>query len=209
VLQPTKALESMNGKVTIHSQEWLSQGFLKLARITVSHSSFAGGMLGPMTRELVLRPPAVAVLPYDPVTDKVLLIEQFRVAAHLSGLPPWEREVVAGIGDKDETPEQLACREAMEEANCPLTDLIEMHRYLPSPGVTNEVVIGFCGRMDSRNLGVGVHGLEEEHENIRSTLFDVAEIPGILDNPQTCNGPLIMALQWLLLNRDRLRAAWR
>jgi ADP-ribose pyrophosphatase len=208
VLQLTKARESMNGKVTIHGQEWLSQGFLKLARITVSHSSFAGGMLGPMTRELVLRSPAVAVLPYDPVADKVLLIEQFRVAAHLSGMPAWEREIVAGIGDKDETPEELARREAMEEANCPLTDLIEMHRYLPSPGVTNEVVIVFCGRMDSRNLG-GVHGLEEEHEDIRSTLFDVAEIPGILESPLTSNGPLIMALQWMLLNRDRVRAAWR
>jgi ADP-ribose pyrophosphatase len=198
----------MDGKVTIHGQEWLSQGFLKLARVTLSHSSFNGGMIGPMTHELVLRPYAVAVLPYDPVADKILLIEQFRVAAHLSGLPAWEREIVAGIADKDETLEQLARREAMEEANCPLTDLVEMHRHLPSPGITNEVLALFCGRMDSRNLG-GVHGLEEEHEDIRSTLFDVAEIPGILESPETCNGPLIMALQWMLLHRDRVRAAWR
>jgi ADP-ribose pyrophosphatase len=200
--------ESMDGKVTIHGQEWLSQGFLKLARIAVSHGSFAGGTIGPMTRELVLRPSAVGVLPYDPVADKILLIEQFRVAAHLAGLPAWQREIVAGINDKGEKPEDIARREAMEEANCPLTDLIEMFRYLPSPGITNEVLIIFCGRMDSKNLG-GVHGLAEEHEDIRSTLFDAAEIRQRLEGGHTGNGPLIMALQWMLMHRDRIRAAWR
>lgn len=198
----------MDKKVTIHGQEWLSQGFLKLARITVSHSSFKGGTIGPMTRELVLRPAAVGVLPYDPVTDKILLIEQFRVAAHLAGLPGWQREIVAGINDKNEAPEDIARREAMEEAACPLTDLVEMFRYLPSPGITNEVLIIFCGRMDSTNLG-GIHGLAEEQEDIRSTLFAASEIPRLLEDGHTGNGPLIMALQWMLMHRDRIRAAWR
>src|ERR1700759_2257264 len=125
--------EIMDGKVEILGTEWLSQGFMKLARYTIKHERFDGGMQGPMTREIVMRTKAVGVLPYDPVADKILLIEQFGLAAHLGGMPGWQREVVAGIADRDESSEDLARREALEEANCALADLVEMSRFLLSP----------------------------------------------------------------------------
>ena len=198
----------MNGKVEVLDKEWLSQGFLKLAKYTVSHDSYRGGKIGPMTRELVVRPPAVGVLPYDPVNDKILLIEQFRLSAHLAGMPAWQREVIAGISDREETPEALARREAIEEANCNVTDLVEMVRFLTNPGVTSEVLILYCGRMDSDQV-TGVHGLASEHEDIRSTLFDASEIPALLAHGHTGNGPLIVALGWMLNNRERLRKLWK
>ncbi|HVZ03068.1 MAG TPA: NUDIX domain-containing protein [Dongiaceae bacterium] len=198
----------MDGKVEILGKEWLSQGFMKLAKFTLRHERFDGGMLGPMTREIVMRTSAVAVLPYDPVTDKILLIEQFRVAAHLAGFPAWQRELIAGIADREEGIEDLARREALEEANCTVTDLVEMFRYLPSPGMTNEVLVFFCGRMDSSHVA-GVHGLAEEHEDIRSTLYDFDRIADLLERGSTGNGPLISALQWMLLNRERVRKLWR
>jgi ADP-ribose pyrophosphatase len=198
----------MDGKVEILDKEWLSQGFMKLAKFTLRHERFNGGMLGPMTREIVLRSTAVGVLPYDPVADKILLIEQFRVAAHLAGMPGWQREVIAGISDREETPEQLAKREAIEEANCAVTDLVEMQRFLLSPGMSNEVLILYCGRMDSNQV-TGVHGLDSEHEDIRSTLFDASEIPALLAHGHTGNGPLILALYWMQANRERLRKLWK
>jgi ADP-ribose pyrophosphatase len=198
----------MDGKVEILGKEWLSQGFMKLAKFTLKHERFAGGMLGPMTREIVVRTSAVAVLPYDPVTDKILLIEQFRMAAHLAGFPAWQRELIAGIADREEGIEELGRREALEEANCKVTDMVEMFRYLPSPGMTNEVLIFFCGRMESHHA-VGVHGLAEEHEDIRSTLFDFDQIEELLKTGSTGNGPLISALQWMLLNHERVRSLWR
>lgn len=115
---------------------------------------------------------------------------------------------MAGIADREEGIEDLARREAMEEANCKVTDLFEMFRYLPSPGMTNEVLIFFCGRMDS-NQAAGVHGLASEHEDIRSALYDVAQIPELLAHGSTGNGPLITTLQWMLLNHDRVRAMWK
>ncbi len=195
-------------KLKIHAQEMLSEGFLKVVRYTVSHRKFDGGWVGPMTREVVMRPYCVAVLPYDPVADKILLIEQFRLAAHLAGMPAWQREIVAGMNDKDEKPEDIVRREAMEEANCPLTDLVEVYTYLPTPGITNETIAIYCGRMDSNGQG-GLFGLDGEHEDIRATLHDFAEVPEILANGHSGNGLLIIALQWLILNRDRLRQAWR
>jgi ADP-ribose pyrophosphatase len=198
---------SMDGKVEVLGQEWLSQGFMKLAKFTVQHERFGGGMIGPFTREIVLRTTAVGVLPYDPIADKILLIEQFRLAAHLAGMPAWQREVIAGISDKDETPEELARREAIEEANCKVTDLVEMTRFLLSPGMSNEVLILYCGRMDS-SQATGVHGLATEHEDIRSTLFDAKEIPALIEHGTTGNGPLTLALYWMQANRERLRKLW-
>jgi len=197
----------MDGKIEIQGQEWLSQGFMKLAKYTVQHERFDGGMIGPFTREIVLRTTAVGVLPYDPVADKILLIEQFRLAAHLAGFPAWQREVIAGIADKDESSEDLARREAIEEANCKVTDLIEMTRFLLSPGMSNEVLILYCGRMDS-SQATGVHGLATEHEDIRSTLYDAKDIPALLEHGTTGNGPLTIALYWMQANRQRLRQLW-
>jgi ADP-ribose pyrophosphatase len=197
----------MDGKIEVLGQEWLSEGFMKLAKYTVRHERFDGGMIGPFTREIVMRTTAVGVLPYDPVTDKILLIEQFRLAAHLAGMPAWQREVIAGLSDKDESPEDLARREAIEEANCKVTDLVEMTRYLVSPGMTNEVLSLYCGRMDS-SQSTGVHGLAAEQEDIRSTLFDAREIPALLEHGTTGNGPLIVALYWMQANRERLRKLW-
>jgi ADP-ribose pyrophosphatase len=198
----------MDGKIEVLGQEWLSQGFMKLAKFTVQHERFDGSMIGPFTREIVMRTTAVGVLPYDPIADKILLIEQFRIAAHLAGMPAWQREVIAGISDKDETPEELARREAMEEANCQVTDLMEMTRFLLSPGMSNEVLILYCGRMDSSRITAGVHGLANEHEDIRSTLFDAKEIPALIEHGTTGNGPLTLALYWMQANRARLRKLW-
>ena len=195
-------------KLKIHGKETLSDGFLKLNKFTVSHRRFDGGWIGPMTREVVVRPFCVAVLPYDPIADKILLIEQFRLAAHLAGMPAWQREIIAGMSDVDEKPEDVVRREAMEEANCALSDLVEIYRYLPTPGITNETIVTYCGRMDSKGQG-GVFGLGDEHEDIRATLHDFAEVPEILATGHTGNGLLIMALQWLMLNRDRLRREWK
>src|SRR4051794_11516613 len=197
----------MDGKVEVLDKEWLSQGFMKLAKFTLRHERFDGSMIGPMTREIVVRSPAVGVLPYDPVADKILLIEQFRLAAHLGAMPAWQREVIAGISDREESPEELARREAQEEANCAVTDLVEMTRFLPSPGMTNEVLILYCGRMNS-GQATGVHGLATEHEDIRSSLFDAREIPDLIAHKTAGNGPLMIALYWMHANRERIRKLW-
>lgn len=197
-----------DNKLRIEAQETLSDGFLKVVKYTLSHRTFDGGWIGPMTREIVMRPFCVAVLPYDPVADKILLIEQFRLAAHLGGMPAWQLEIIAGMNDKNESPEAIVRREAIEEANCTLGDLVEIYRYLPTPGITNETVAIYCGRMDSAGQG-GVFGLDDEHEDIRATLHDFAEVPRILADGHGGNGLLIIALQWLMLNRDRLRREWR
>jgi len=183
------------------------QGYFRIDLYRFRHRLFAGGWSGEITREVFERGHAVVVLPYDPERDAVVMIEQFRIGAAAAGVPMWQLECVAGIIDEGETPEAVARREAQEEAGCEILDLIPVYHYLASPGGTSETVRLFCGRIDSRGLG-GIHGLPEEHEDIRVEVVPFAEARARLEGGRIGNAPTIIALQWLLLNRDSLRQRW-
>ncbi|MNZ98550.1 ADP-ribose pyrophosphatase [compost metagenome] len=172
------------------------------------HELFLGGMGPVISRELFVRHDAVCVLPYDPVRDCVVLIEQFRVGALDKSPHPWLLELVAGLIDKDEQPEEVARREAQEEAGLSLGELWPVSAYYPSPGGSDERVHLFVGRCDSRGAG-GVHGLVEEGEDIRVLVLGFDEALAALDTGRIDNAASIIALQWLALNRARVRQAWQ
>jgi len=185
----------------------LFQGYFRIDLYRFRHRLFAGGWSGEVRRELFERGHAVVVLPYDPERDAVVMIEQFRIGAAAAAMPMWQLEVIAGIIDEGETPEAVAHREAQEEAHCEILDLVPVYHYLASPGGTSETVRLFCGRIDSRGLG-GIHGLPEEHEDIRVEVVPFAEARARLEGGRIGNAPTIIALQWLLLNREQLRRRW-
>jgi ADP-ribose pyrophosphatase len=183
------------------------QGYFRIDLYRFRHRLFAGGWSGEVRREVFERGHAVVVLPYDPERDAVVMIEQFRMGAAAAGMPMWQLEVIAGIIDEGETPDAVARREAQEEASCEILDLIPVYHYLASPGGSSESVRLFCGRVDSRGLG-GIHGLPEEHEDIRVEVVPFAEARARLEGGRIGNAPTIIALPWLLLNRDALRQRW-
>lgn len=205
---PTAAdLNARADAVTVEARETAFQGFFRLDRYVVRHALFAGGTGAPITRELLERGHAVAVLPYDPDRDVVVLVEQFRIGAFACGLGPWLREVVAGVIDPGETPEAVARRETKEEAGCTLRALERIQSWLSSAGCTSETITLFVGHVDADEVS-GVHGLADEGEDIRPVVVPVAELfeamrAGALDNAQ-----LVIAAQWLALNREDLRARW-
>lgn len=194
-------------KWEIVHEEMCFQGFYRLKRYRVRHALFEGGIGEPIQRELLVRGSAAGVLPYDPVRDTVVLVEQFRIGAMNSPRSPWLVEIVAGLIEEGELPEDVARREAVEEAGCRLHELEHISTYYSSPGGSDERVSLYVGRVDSEGLG-GVHGVAEEGENIRVEVRPAEEAfaqveSGLIDNAMT-----IIALQWLQLHRARLRAAW-
>ena len=182
-------------------------GFFRINRYRLRHRLFAGGWSGVIEREVFERGHAVGVLPYDPVADSLVLIEQFRIGALVAGMSPWLIEVVAGIIEEGEAPEGVARRETLEEAGLEIQALMPMCRYLVSPGGSSESVRLYCGRVDSRGAG-GIHGLAEEHEDIRVDHLPYGEAMRLLEEGQVTNSVGLIALQWLALHRDRVRAAW-
>ena len=183
-------------------------GFFRIERYRLRHQLFRGGWSREITRELFERGHAAAVLPYDPLLDAVVLIEQFRIGALETPGDPWLLEIVAGVIDKpDETPEDVVRREAVEEANCAIQDIVHICDYFVSPGGTSECIALFCGKVDAAGVG-GVGGLEEEAEDIRVIVVPFPEALAQLQAGNIRSAAPIIALQWLQLNRDDLRTRW-
>jgi ADP-ribose pyrophosphatase len=193
--------------VEILERDEAYRGYFRIDRYRLRHRLHTGGWSGPMTREVFERGHAAAVLPYDPVLDSVVFIEQFRVGAYAAGRPPWLLEVVAGIIEAGETAESVVRREAVEEAGCEIRELVPIADYLVSPGGTSESVAIFCGRVDASRAG-GIHGKAEEHEDIRVIVLPFAEAKKRLEEGMIDNATALISLQWLALNRDRLRRTW-
>jgi ADP-ribose pyrophosphatase len=192
-------------QVDIVEQQVVYQGFFRMERMRLRHTLFAGGWSAVMVRELLQRGHAVAVLPYDPVRDQVVLVEQFRVGALETGA--WLMEIVAGMIEEGEDPQDVARREALEEAACTLHDLIPLYEYYVSPGGTSERIMLFCARVDASQLG-GVHGLAAENEDIRVHVMDFNAALALLDSGKIYSATPIIALQWLLRQRASLRHQW-
>src|SRR4051812_35048708 len=76
----------------------LHDGFYQLDVLKLQHERFDGGWTGPLRRELLVQRRAVAVLPYDPEQDLVVLVEQFRTGCIDLAGEPWLIEAVAGFG---------------------------------------------------------------------------------------------------------------
>ena len=174
-----------------------------------------------MSREIFVRGNATCVLPYDPVESRVVLLEQFRVGtvafedAELEvkalekepAQSPWLIELVAGINEQGEQPEEVARREAVEEADLELGELVHICDYLVSPGGSTEKVHLYCAQVDSRNVG-GVFGLEEEDEDIRVHVVTFDDAMLMMESGQINNAAAIISLQWLALNRNKIDENW-
>lgn len=191
----------------ILAKETVYQGFFRLEQYTLKHTLYKGGWSQPITRELFRRGNCVAVLLYDPERDEVVLIEQFRVGAVLQPQCSWLIEIVAGAIEEGETAEEVAYRESLEEAGCEIKELMEIQQFYTTPGGCSERITLFCGRVDSHAVG-GVHGLVEEDEDIHVTAVKFADVFQMLEDGKIESGIPIIAIQWLYIHRDKLRARW-
>ena len=193
--------------VELIGKEVVHDGYFRLDRYRLRHRQFAGGLGPVLTREILERGRVAAVLPVDPARDRVVLIEQFRPGAWAAGWDPWLLECVAGVIEPGETPEELARREAQEEAGCIVTDLVAIATFLTSPGATTETVRLFCGRVDSEGVG-GLHGLATEGEDIRVSVLPVEEAVALLDAGRIVNAKTIIALHWIARHYSSLKTQW-
>ncbi len=190
------------------AREQCFKGFYSIQKYHVKHRLFAGGWSNVLQRELFVRHNATCVLLFDPVRNKVVLVEQFRIGAIREAKTPWLLELVAGLNGEGESPEDVARREAVEEAGCELKALMHISSYLPSPGGSSEKVDLYCALVDSEGVG-GLHGLENEGEDIRVHVVDLNEAYGMVENGRINNAAAIIALQWLRLNEASVREAWK
>ncbi|GGW21487.1 NUDIX domain-containing protein [Vreelandella hamiltonii] len=192
--------------VELITRDTLYKGFFRLEALELRHRLFEGGWSSTMRREMHNRHDAVGVLLYDPERDALILVEQFRAGAIDDPHSPWKLELVAGLVDKDEALENVARREAQEEAGCQVGQLTRLHTYYPSPGACNERVTLFCGLVDSQGVG-GVHGVEDENEDIRVHVVSFPAAWQLLEQGRLDNAMCLIGMHWLAGQRASLRAA--
>ncbi|MCK0142531.1 NUDIX domain-containing protein [Aliiroseovarius sp. F20344] len=172
----------------------------------LSFRKYSGDMSDVVDRAAFVGGDAVIVLPYDPVRDRVLVIEQFRMGPQIRGdVRPWLLEPIAGRIDGGETPEDSARREAMEEARLTLDRLIPLTAHYPSPGASTEYFYPFIALCDLPDDAGGIAGVENEAEDIRSHVISFEHLMTLVTSGEANCGPLILAAYWLAANRQDLR----
>jgi nudix-type nucleoside diphosphatase (YffH/AdpP family) len=202
---PTKLKEINHTHVSSKTKRIVYRGFFSVEEHELSFQKFNKTQSNVVKRSALVSSDAVIVLPYDPINDRVLLIEQFRTGPYVKGdNNPWVLEPIAGIVDKSESPETAGLREAQEEAHLKIDKLKLVARSYPSPGISTEFFhqyIGIVSLPESTNL---VSGLESESEDIRSHIFSYKEFSKMILEGEINVGPAILLGLWLSKNRKNL-----
>lgn len=181
--------------------------FFRLQGVDLTHRLFDGKQSHLLVREAFLGVDAAIVLPYDPVRDWVLLVEQFRMGPMMRHDPnPWMLEPVAGIVDARETPEESAYREALEEAGLTLRHLVPVSAYYASPGSSTDYMYSYVGICDIAQTAAFAGGLVDDGEDLRLHPMSLDDALRLADTGEVATGPLVLLLNWLARYRERLRA---
>lgn len=183
--------------VVLSQPQSLGKGFFGYQRY---HATLQGVT---QTRDIVRAGKVAAVLPVDVVRDEVVMIRQFRLAAHLANGKGDLVEIVAGRVEPGEAPDETARRECTEEIGATPSVLVELFTYLTTPGLTDEEVTVFLAAVDAAQVPDRTSGGGEQIAVLRAPI-DAAL--AALGEGTVRNGPLVIALQWLALNRGRIRA---
>ena len=198
--------DEMNRMLALsHAKRSVYKGFFSVEEHDLTYQKFNNEQSNVVTRSTLVSSDAVIVLPYDPVNDRILLIEQFRAGPYVKGDEnPWVLEPIAGLIDEGETPESAGIREAQEEAHLEIKRLELVARSYPSPGISTEFFhqyIGIVSLPEETNL---VSGLESEAEDIRSHIFSYEEFYKMIVEGEMNVGPAILLGLWLSKNRKSL-----
>ncbi len=194
------------GDVAVTMRHYPYANFFAVEEYDLSFRRFDGTMSPVVNRATFVSGDAVTVLPYDPVRDRVLVIEQFRAGPYARGdANPWQLEAIAGRIDPGEGPEAAARREMLEEAGLVLGALLPIASYYPSPGAKTEYLFSYLGLADLPDGSAGVFGVAGEAEDIRGHLMSFEHFMAIVNSGEVANAPLILTALWLQRERGRLR----
>ncbi|WP_193147480.1 ADP-ribose diphosphatase [Enterobacter hormaechei] len=194
--------------VEIIARETLYSGFFSMELYRFRHRLFNGEMSGEIKREIFERGHAAVLLPYDPVRDEVVLVEQVRIAAYDTSETPWLLEMVAGMIEEGESVEDVARREALEETGLVVGRTKPVLSYLASPGGTTERSSIMVGEVDA-TTAEGIHGLADENEDIRVHVVSRELAYQWVEEGKIDNAASVIALQWLQLHYQTLRHEWK
>jgi len=189
----------MSSKFRILDKKNIYNGFFKMNEVTLKYKKYDGNWSNEIKRELFGGAQVSAVLPYDPINKKIVLIQQFRPGTISRNNNNYLDEIVAGIIDPGENPEETAVRECFEETGCKAKNLRTIQGYFPAPGSSESFYHLFLGEVVAPKKEI-IKGLENENEDILVKSYSFKEIKNKMENNEILNGLTLIALQWFFLN---------
>jgi len=188
--------------VDLDAPEILADGFREYRRYHVTLRNPGHAPLR-QQRDILIGGQVIAVLPVDLEGDELILIRQFRLPAHI-GIGRGDMvEIVAGRVEPGETAAASARRECEEEIGVAPDRLVELFSFMTTPGITDETIVLFLASVDASRVPAR-SGAAHEGERIETIRLPIDDAVALAQSGGVANGPLIMALQWLALNRNRL-----
>ena len=188
----------MSTNYKIISKEKVHNGFFKLHELTFIHQKHDGIWSSNIKREIFGGAHVATVLPYDPIKKKILLLNQFRAGVIERKDDPMMIEIVAGIIDEGESPEEAAKRECLEETGCSIKKLQEICSYYPAPGSSESFYHLFLGEIEAFDEK-RIFGIEDENEDILVQSYSIEEVKNLMKKKKIINGLTLIALQWFFL----------
>ena len=189
----------MNSNFKVTNKKNLYDGFFKMHEISLKYKKYDGSWSNEIKRELFGGAQVSAVLPFDPIKKKIVLIQQFRPGTISKNTNNYLNEIVAGIIDPGESPEIAAKRECLEETGYKIKKLTPIQGYFPAPGSSESFYHLFLGEVDSKN-GKKIMGLDNENEDILVESFKVNQVKKMMQEGKFINGLTLIAIQWFFLN---------
>ena len=205
---PSSALEigpDLNTNIQIEDLKREYLGFFALNQVDLKYPFFDNSTSGLKSRTILMGSEASLILPYDPILDKVLLVEQFRIGPFCRGdKAPWVYEPVAGMIEFGEKPEDAAKREVFEEAGIQVTNLVKINSGYPNPGEATTYFYNYIGIVDLSDYSPGIYGVRDEGEDIRTHVIDFKEVLSWSISNKLRVLPLTTMVLWLALNKLKL-----
>jgi ADP-ribose pyrophosphatase len=192
----------MKETIQIINQQTSSLGFLKIHNYRLKHRLLNGHWSNEMSRLVVDRGNSVAVLAVDLEREKVILTRQFRIGA-LNSKNPWLTELIAGVVDDNESPEDAAVREAKEESGADIRLHCQIAEFYGSPGACSEKTRLYFATVDSQNC-LAHAGHPSENEDIEILLLSFTEFFQKLDQGHFETASLLIAGLWLKIHLNQV-----
>jgi ADP-ribose pyrophosphatase len=196
------ALADSPADVTVSAPNVLAKGYHDLVRFSMTLRSAGHDPIGSV-RDVLHVGKVTAVLPLDLKRRELVLLRQFRLPAHLATGMGELTEIVAGHVEAGETPAEAGLRECVEEIGVRPSALYEIFQFIPVPGSSDEHAFLFLGLVDAARIPERA-GAAHEKEATRPMRVPIDTALAALERKVMRNGFLLMALQWLALNRGRL-----
>jgi nudix-type nucleoside diphosphatase (YffH/AdpP family) len=184
-------------KVYIEQKKYILDDFFKVDEAYLRFEQFNGEM-SPLVRRLSLeRGNSVAIVILNKNTNKLILVTQFRYPT-FQNEHGWTTEIIAGMVESGETPEETAKRELQEEIGLNIDTFEQVTTFYPSPGGSSELIYLFYAEVS------GVHakynetgGLISEGEDVKALELTLEDALTKIKAGEIMDAKTIIGIYWL------------